>query len=182
MSSSLSFVLVAHNVENKLTADILDLLDIAGDLSSYIEVLIIDDGSTDETMSVARDLARRFPQVYVHHNAMRYGNTAAMQTAMRETIGEYVFFCTEMPNVSHLQKLWTIRKSPRFVMGQPSEDKGLRLIHRPSVISQAHIRGDGPQHRIQDRHELSTETVRSPKHSSRASELRNPRSPDKASS
>ena len=174
VSSSLSFVLVTHNNETKLTADILDLLDIAVDLSSYIEVLIIDDGSTDETLSVAWDLARRFPQVYVHHNAMRYGNAAAMQTAMRETIGEYVFFCTKMPHVSHLQKLWGIRKSPRFVMGQPSEDKDLRLIHRPSVKSQADVRVDAPQHRIPEADEMS-EKVKAPKHMSRASEHGSPR-------
>ena len=172
MSSSLSFAFVAHNVEDRLTADILDLLDIAGDLSSYIEILIIDDGSTDDTLCVAHDLARRFPQVYVHHNSMRYGNAAAMQTAMRETIGEYVFFCTEMPNVSHLQKLWTIRKSPRFVMGQPSDEKDLRLVHRPSVVSQTHDPGTTSRHRFPDQVETGSTAVKAPRHIARTNELR----------
>lgn len=145
VSSSLSIAFVTHNSESSLTPDILNLLDIAGDLSSYVELLIIDDGSTDETLSVAHDLARRFPQVYVHHNSMRYGTTAAMQTAMRETVGEFVVFCTEMPSVTQLRKLWSIRTSPKFVMGQPSEqaDQGvLRLIHRPAVVSQFYARSD----------------------------------------
>ena len=145
MSSSLSIVFMTHNSESSLTPDILNLLEIAGDLSSYVELLIIDDGSTDETLSVARDLARRFPQVYVHHNAMRYGTAAAMQTAMRETVGEFVVFCTETPSVTELRKLWSIRTSPKFVMGQPSEqtDHGvLRLIHRPAVVSQFYARSN----------------------------------------
>jgi len=134
-------------------------------MSSYVEVLIIDDGSIDETRSVAQDLARRFPQVYVHHNAMRYGNAAAMQTSMRETVGEYVFFCTAMPSVSQLQKLWAIRKSPRFVMGQPSEDPSegvLRLIHRPSVVSQGNARSDLAQQPISGPLESRTETFSRP--------------------
>lgn len=171
MSSSLSIVFVTHNSESTLTPDILNLLDIAGDLSSYLELLIIDDGSTDETLSVAHDLARRFPQVYVQHNAMRYGTTAAMQTAMRETVGEFVVFCTEMPSVTQLRKLWSIRTSPKFVMGQPNDeaDAGgvLRLIHRPSVVSQVYARSDDGEQTMRGPLESRTEKVAAPKHLAR---------------
>ena len=126
VSDSLSIVLVANNCETSLTPDVFDLLEITGDLSSFVEILIIDDGSIDETRSVAQDLARRFPQVYVHHNAMRYGNAAAMQTAMRETIGEYVFFCTEMPSVSQLQQLWSISQEPSIRDGATVARTGRR--------------------------------------------------------
>ena len=151
VSNSLSIAYVTHNSESALTADILNLLEVASDLSTHVELLIIDDGSTDETNVVAHDLARRFPQVYVHHNAMRYGTTAALQTAMRETIGEFVIFCSEIPSVNQLRSLWSVRTSPKFVMGQPSEqnsDGVLRLIHRPSVVSQFFARSDEGQTQV----------------------------------
>jgi hypothetical protein len=175
VSSSLSIVFLAHNCELTLTADILDLLDIVSDLSDFVEVLIIDDGSIDETRSVAQDLARRFPQVYTYHNAMRYGVAAALQTAMRETTGDYVFFCTEIPSFSQLRRLWSLRKSPRFVMGQPSEDQAggtLRLIHRPSVVSQAYIRSDAAERRTGGPTELRTHTVTAPEHAAHLTDRR----------
>ncbi len=152
VSSSLSIVLVTHDRESSLNADVVEFLDIASDFSSYIELLILDDGSTDETRSVALGLARRYPQVYVHHNAMRYGNAAAMQTAMRETVGEFVLVCTEVPSVSQLRNLWSVRTSPKFVMGKPADAEvngsTLRLFHRPSVVSQIESRTDTGQTRV----------------------------------
>jgi hypothetical protein len=149
-SDSLSLVLVAHNAEANLLADVTRLLEIAGDLSSRLDLLIIDDGSIDETLTVARELARRYPQINVHHNALRYGQTAALQTAIRETVGEFVFFCSQRPSASQMRQLWHIRTSPHFVMAQPSladkqpvaDSKDLRLIQREALLAQRHLRHD----------------------------------------
>ncbi len=145
----LSIVLVAHNAEAKLTDDVTRLLEISSDISPFFDLLIIDDGSTDETITIAGDLARQYPQVNAYHNAMRYGHAAALQTGIRETRGEYVFFCTPRPSASQMRKLWRIRTSPQFVMAQPSTASGaaeadspqntaglgIRLIHRQALLS-----------------------------------------------
>ena len=150
-SNSLSIVLVAHDAEAQLTDDVTRLLEIASDLSSHVDLLIIDDGSIDETLSVARELARQYPQVHVHHNALRYGQTAALQTALRETSGEYVFFCTQLPTASQMRQLWHIRTSPRFVMAQPANTQvgadslDVRLIQRAALLPQRHLRHDSGQ-------------------------------------
>ena len=55
------------------------------------ELLIVDDGSTDGTASIADELATADPRVRVVHHRVNRGFSGAMTTALREARGEWVF-------------------------------------------------------------------------------------------
>jgi glycosyltransferase involved in cell wall biosynthesis len=55
------------------------------------EVMVIDDGSIDQTSLIAHDFARKHPGVvYVHRHARSLGKGAAMHTGLRHATGDLI--------------------------------------------------------------------------------------------
>jgi glycosyltransferase involved in cell wall biosynthesis len=71
----LTFFFPAHNEEENVAETVRRALDEVGPLvDGSIEVLVVDDGSTDRTPELADALAADDPRVRVHHQANRgYG-------------------------------------------------------------------------------------------------------------
>ena len=63
MTTSLSLILPVHNAELTLERDVFLLVEFLPELTPAFEILIIDDGSVDDTIILACDLATRFPQI-----------------------------------------------------------------------------------------------------------------------
>lgn len=107
---SLSVVLPVYNAQNSLPHLIHQMLDILPDVASEFEVLVVDDGSTDQTEEVARDLAIRYPQVRVAHHATRLGGDAVIQTGYERTCGKVVIVQQENTAFGHadLKRLWQL--------------------------------------------------------------------------
>jgi glycosyltransferase involved in cell wall biosynthesis len=85
VKNSLTIVLPVHNAESQLRSNVLELLELAGELTDCFSVLIIDDGSNDDTFEVASELAAEFPQVSVRRHASRRGLGSALN-AYRGTV------------------------------------------------------------------------------------------------
>ena len=105
---SLSVVLPVYNAQNSLPHLIEQMLDILPDVTSEFELLVVDDGSTDQTEEVARDLAIRYPQVRVMHHAERRGGEAVIRTGYEHTRGRVVIVQPENTAFGHadLKRLW----------------------------------------------------------------------------
>ena len=73
MTDSLTVVLPVRNVESTLNQHVNDALEMAGELTDGFQILIVDDGSTDDTFDTAVELSRQFPQVRVMRNAHQRG-------------------------------------------------------------------------------------------------------------
>jgi glycosyltransferase involved in cell wall biosynthesis len=56
------------------------------------EIIVIDDGSSDNTISEALKVADQYPQVKVKRNMENYGKGRALKKAFRYLSGEYVVF------------------------------------------------------------------------------------------
>ena len=67
------------------------MLELASELTSDFSVLIVDDGSTDDTYETAGDLAARYPQISVMRLAVRRGvgrgNDAISQRGTADAAG-----------------------------------------------------------------------------------------------
>lgn len=56
------------------------------------EIIVIDDGSSDDTLSKALKMADRYPQIKVKRNMENFGKGRALKKAFRYASGEYIVF------------------------------------------------------------------------------------------
>jgi glycosyltransferase involved in cell wall biosynthesis len=111
VNPSLSIVLPVRNAEERLATQIGDLLDILPDLTARFEVLVVDNGSSDETAHVAADLARCYPQVRLVRHPVSLGIEESIQTGIDHTEGEIVLVGDQQHGMpaDDLLKLWHMR-------------------------------------------------------------------------
>ncbi len=125
MEPSLSIILPVHNAETTLCQNVERVLELAGDLADRFEVLIVDDGSTDQTFEIAHDLSVRFPQVRLVHNARREGLENAIREAISQTIGQIV--CVheggEQLMLGDLRDLWRLRNDRDLVVASHARQR-----------------------------------------------------------
>ena len=57
MKPSVTVLLPIHNAQHRLERQVAEILDVLPELTSRFELLIIDDGSTDDSFEVARHLS-----------------------------------------------------------------------------------------------------------------------------
>ena len=63
MKPSVTVLLPVYNAQHRLERQVAEILDVLPELTSRFELMIIDDGSTDDSFEVARHLALKYPQV-----------------------------------------------------------------------------------------------------------------------
>jgi glycosyltransferase involved in cell wall biosynthesis len=63
VTRSLSVLLPVQNVQSSLSRSVHEILDVMAELTSRFELVIIDEGSTDGTRDVAREITQLYPQV-----------------------------------------------------------------------------------------------------------------------
>lgn len=90
MDQSLTVVLPVHNCERQLRSSVQDILDLAPVVACPLEVVIVDDGSTDDTYETACELVRRYPQLSVFRQSMQRGLAAALDLVRNRVAVENV--------------------------------------------------------------------------------------------
>lgn len=87
---SLSVVIPARNEDGNLKGCVQTVLGALDGLSDDCEILIVDDGSTDETGALADRLAVEIPEVRVVHNLRSVGFAGAYRRGLELATKEYV--------------------------------------------------------------------------------------------
>lgn len=87
MKISISFILPIYNVAPYLAEAIESILR----QNVPKEIILVDDGSTDESLNIALTYARQYPFIYVIHSQNK-GVSAARNAGLRLAKGEYVLF------------------------------------------------------------------------------------------
>lgn len=90
MERSLTILLPVRNNQAALAASVQRLLDALAEQPGQFELIVIDDGSTDATIEVADELARKYPQVSALRHAYPLGQEAAIQTGLQLATGDLV--------------------------------------------------------------------------------------------
>ena len=134
MDQSLSIILPVHNAEQTLARQVNDLLEVVPELTSRFEVLIVDDGSTDQTEEVAHDLSRQFPQLHVARHSCRQGAAGAVITALQRTSGDVLFVHDGRAPVrtGELRRMWELREDEQLVMARSQS----RTPARPTDLAE----------------------------------------------
>jgi dolichol-phosphate mannosyltransferase len=87
--TTLSVCVEAYNEVGNLRGAVAELVDTLAPALSMLQVIIVDDGSTDGTAEVADALAREYAQVEVVHHATNHGIGAAFRSAVSVATQEY---------------------------------------------------------------------------------------------
>jgi len=89
---SISVFFPAFNDARSISPLILTALDILPLLTNDYEVIVIDDGSTDETPVVLDELARTLPHVKVIHHARNLGYGGALRSGFNHASKDLIFY------------------------------------------------------------------------------------------
>ena len=88
----LSIVIPAHNEENRLPRTLEEIFSFLEGQSYSSEVIVVENGSTDRTLSIANDFAKKHPSLVVIHEE-RNGKGNAVRRGVIAAQGEYRFIC-----------------------------------------------------------------------------------------
>ena len=89
MTTRLSVVIPCYNEAKTLEACVARVCQIASDRLE-LEIVIVDDASTDGSRAAAEALAQRYKEVRVFSHEINQGKGAALRTGFREVSGDYV--------------------------------------------------------------------------------------------
>jgi glycosyltransferase involved in cell wall biosynthesis len=126
---SLSIIIPAYNVEKFIK---LSLNSIYNQKTSYLfEVIVIDDGSTDETLSVVKEFQEKFSNFKVYRT-INLGAGAARNLGMKVAVGKYIYFfdSDDLLESNFIEKAITILENEHLDVlmfsGKSFLDEGLK--------------------------------------------------------
>jgi dolichyl-phosphate beta-glucosyltransferase len=91
-SVELSLIIPAFNEQQRIAATLETLLQFLQVRFESFEILVVDDGSTDETANVVRQFFEARPNVRLLEQGSNQGKGRAIQRAVQESRGEYILF------------------------------------------------------------------------------------------
>jgi glycosyltransferase involved in cell wall biosynthesis len=111
----LSVLLPVYNAHSNLEWSVCEILEVLPELAERFELCILDDGSTDDTVEVAHELAGQFPQVLVVRHPVRLGLAEAIQSGLDHTEGELILIGDSDYSLdpNDLRTLWQLRDLER---------------------------------------------------------------------
>lgn len=89
---SLAVVLPCRNEEGNVERVVGEMLTLAGPLAARVEIVIVNDGSTDATGAIADRVAAADSRVLVVHNAIGRGYGGALRAGFAATTADWLFY------------------------------------------------------------------------------------------
>ncbi|MGD9720683.1 MAG: glycosyltransferase family 2 protein [Pirellulales bacterium] len=122
MSNQRTVLLPIYNSQQSLVRAVANILETLPEWNERFELILIDDGSTDDTPEIALDLAAHFPQVRLLRHPLRLGLGEAIQTGLDESTAQYVLVGndTYQLDLDDLRVLWRLRETVQDQSRRPS--------------------------------------------------------------
>ena len=122
MKISLSVVIPVLNCQGTISSLVGQLLDVLSELTDRFEVVAVDNGSTDATAEILRDLTVFYPQLRLATHPTRWSREAVLRTGLLHTSGDVVLYRAEhcRATLGCLHDMWrAIRTSDVVVARDP---------------------------------------------------------------
>ena len=88
MDKIVSFIIPSYNVEKYLNACLTSFLNL--EVLDQIEVIVVDDGSKDQTAQIARAYIEQYPQVFRLISKENGGHGSAINAGTAQAVGRYL--------------------------------------------------------------------------------------------
>jgi hypothetical protein len=143
-NKSLTIVLPVYNGESRLTHHVTEMLELASELTSSFEVMIVDDGSTDDTSAVAQELATQYPQISVRRHRHRRGLGPIISMVQRRVSTDVVIVHDGVTPINSVEvrRLW--QQSAAGTTPNTLESKvlaGVRATHTAVALAHERVLG-----------------------------------------
>src|ERR687896_2544462 len=89
---SLTVFFPAYNDGGTIASLVIRAVQVASRLTPDFEVIVVNDGSADDTAAIVDELARTYPQVRVVHHARNRGYGGALRSGFAAATRELVFY------------------------------------------------------------------------------------------
>lgn len=138
----LSVIIPCYNEANRLPATLRDIAEYLLHTREPVEVLVVDDGSTDYTADAAYAMADRIPGLRVLRLPKNRGKGRAVQYGMLAATGEYALFmdADNATPLAEIEKLWPYAAEHDVVIGSrhlPTSDVVIRQPWYRRLLSRA---------------------------------------------
>lgn len=88
----LSIIIPAYNEERRLPNTLEQVLSFLAEQEYTAEVIVVENGSSDRTLTIAQEISASFPNLFVFHNE-ESGKGKAVKRGMLKARGKYRIFC-----------------------------------------------------------------------------------------
>jgi len=107
----LTIAVPSYNMEKLLTQCLDSMAD--GAFDDALEVLVVDDGSADRTAEIAREYAKKWPEIFTVISKENGGHGSAVNTALDRATGRYfrIVDADDWVNKENLKRLLEVMKS-----------------------------------------------------------------------
>ncbi len=92
LKGKVSVIIPAYNEGAVIKNNLLETMRTFDDFGCDYEIILIDDGSTDNTLAEALKVAEKNPHVKVKRNLVNYGKGRALKKSIRYASGDYIVF------------------------------------------------------------------------------------------
>ncbi|MBO4396487.1 MAG: glycosyltransferase family 2 protein [Eubacterium sp.] len=115
---TIDIVLATYNGEKYLPEQLDSLL---AQTYTDLRILVFDDGSTDETLSILSDYAARYENITVYKNKRNLGYTKNFLHGVKYTTADFVMFCDQddIWNPDKVERTYSVMKNEKTVGTKP---------------------------------------------------------------
>ena len=119
-SETISIILPTSNRQDQILSRIESLIESLSDLSDHLQVVIVDDGSTDATPEILEELRLTYPQIETIRNSSQRGPKHAVEMAFDKAVGAFVFIHESYDRVDTIaiRQLWSLRNDKSLVVAR----------------------------------------------------------------
>jgi glycosyltransferase involved in cell wall biosynthesis len=127
----LSIVIPSYNEELRLPATLERIAEFLPSLGAETEILVVDDGSKDDTAEVAESFRKKFPSLRVLSNGVNRGKGYSVRHGMLEARGHSVLFTDAdlSAPIEEAPKLLQALKTHDVAIGSRALDRSLITVH-----------------------------------------------------
>ena len=104
MQIYLTVVIPAYDEQHRIKPTLKEIIKYLSDKEFSSEIIVVDDGSSDKTNQISKEVLRKFPSHKVLKLSPNQGKGAAIKTGVSHAQGKYILFM-DADNSTHIQQI-----------------------------------------------------------------------------